>query len=299
MSECMLCPRECRADRESGEVGFCGEGSGIVISRASLHMWEEPPISGVRGSGTVFFGGCNLRCVFCQNRVISRGGGARREVSERELADVMLSLKEQGAHNINLVTPTHFADRIASCLEYVKPRLGIPVVYNSSGYESVDTLRSLEGLVDVYLPDLKYASAAIASDYSSAPDYPEIALEAICEMYRQVGECVFDGEGMMRRGLVVRHLVLPACRHDSMAVLDALAATVDVKKIKLSLMSQYTPDFALECGYKNLHRRLTRFEYNSVLNHALSLGFDGYFQSISSASATYTPDFGGEMMKNE
>ena len=294
MSECRLCPRECGTDRASGEHGFCGEGENMIVSRASLHHWEEPPISGSRGSGTIFFGGCSLRCVFCQNKTISSGGGARRAVTEAELADIMLSLEEQGAHNINLVTPTHFADKIASCLEAVRPRFGIPIVYNSSGYERVETLRMLDGLIDVYMPDFKYASASLASDYSSAPDYPAVALAALVEMYRQVGACEIDGEGIMKKGLIVRHLVLPSCRKDSIAVLDTIASALPTDAIKLSLMSQYTPEFALDCEYKNLHRRLTSFEYRSVLHKAIELGFDGYFQTPDAASTSYTPDFESE-----
>ncbi|MBO5416297.1 MAG: radical SAM protein [Clostridia bacterium] len=291
MSGCNLCPRSCGADRTLGELGFCGESNKITVSRASLHLWEEPPISGVRGSGTIFFCGCNLKCVFCQNRVISSGGGVRRELSAYELSELMLELEASGAHNINLVTPTHFSDSIARSLEQVRHKLKIPVVYNSSGYESLGALKRLDGLVDIYLPDFKYASADLAEKYSSAPDYPEVALAAISEMFRQVGECALGEDGLMKKGLIVRHLVLPACRHDSMKALDLLADALPVKQIKLSLMSQYTPEFASECEYKNLHRRVTSFEYNSVLEHAVSLGFDGYFQSLSSASAQYTPNF--------
>lgn len=291
MAKCYLCPRECGIAREL-KKGYCGEGDTAVISRAALHMWEEPPISGTRGSGTIFFCGCNLRCVFCQNKTISRGGGARREVSTDELSGIMLDLEAQGAHNINLVTPTHFADKVAAALTKVKHKLNIPVVYNSSGYEKTDTLKILEGLVDIYLPDFKYASSDLASLYSSAPDYPEVAKAAIEEMFRQTGAYVLDENGIMQKGLIVRHLVLPSCRHDSIAVLDILADTLSVKDIKLSLMSQYTPEFALDCEFKNLHRKLTSFEYDSVLGHAISLGFDGYFQHISSATSSYTPDFG-------
>ena len=165
MKVCNLCPRECSADREAEGLGFCGEKATLAVSRASLHMWEEPPISGTRGSGTIFFCGCNLRCVFCQNKIISRGEGARYELCEEDLCRLMLRLEEMGAHNINLVTPSHFADTVASCLEEVKPRLSVPVVYNSSGYEKLSTLKRLEGLVDVYLPDFKYASSKLASDY--------------------------------------------------------------------------------------------------------------------------------------
>ncbi len=291
MEKCFLCPRKCGVERKL-LTGYCGEGDTAVISRAALHMWEEPPISGTRGSGTIFFCGCNLRCVFCQNKTISRGGGARKEVSIDELSDIMLALEAEGAHNINLVTPTHFADKVAAALTKVKHKLNIPVVYNSSGYENISTLRMFEGLVDIYLPDFKYASNELAARYSSAPDYPEVAKAAVGEMFRQTGAFVSDENGIMQKGLIVRHLVLPACRHDSIAVLDILADTLPTKDIKLSLMSQYTPEFALDCEFKNLHRKLTSFEYNSVLSHAISLGFDGYFQHISSATSSYTPDFG-------
>lgn len=291
MAECTLCPRQCGADRALGELGFCGESNRITVSRASLHMWEEPPISGVRGSGTIFFCGCNLKCVFCQNRVISSGGGVRRELNADELSELMLELEAAGAHNINLVTPTHFSNSIALSLEQVRHKLKIPIVYNSSGYESLDALKRLDGLVDIYLPDFKYASPDLAKKYSSAPDYPEVALAAVSEMFRQVGECLFDDGGLMKKGLIVRHLVLPACRRDSMNVLSLIADTLPVKSVRLSLMSQYTPEFALTCEYKNLHRKLTSFEYNSVLAHAESLGFDGYFQALSSASSQYTPNF--------
>lgn len=291
MDSCTLCPRRCKSDRGGDRLGFCGESKKMTVSRASLHMWEEPPISGTRGSGTIFFCGCNLRCVFCQNKAISRGGGVRYELSCDELCRLMLRLQDLGAHNINLVTPTHFADSLATCLEKVRPKLGIPIVYNSSGYENISTLKMLDGLVDIYLPDFKYASSRIASDYSNAPDYPEVASAAIAEMFRQTGAVSFDGDGMMQKGVIVRHLILPACRHDSIALLDVLSTLVPVKDIRLSLMSQYTPDFALDCEFKNLQRRLTSFEYNSVLSHAIGLGFEGYFQELSSSSQKYTPDF--------
>ena len=175
-------------------------------------MWEEPPISGSRGSGTIFFCGCNLGCVFCQNKTISRGKGARYELSEDDLCRLMLRLEELGAHNINLVTPSHFADTVALCLARVKDRLSVPVVYNSSGYEKVSTLRMLDGLVDVYLPDFKYASPRLSADYSGAPDYADVASAAICEMFRQTGKVSFDGDGMIKKGVIVRHLILPSCR---------------------------------------------------------------------------------------
>ena len=291
MSKCFLCPRMCGADRQAGERGVCGEGNEIRIARAALHMFEEPPISGERGSGTVFFSGCSLRCVFCQNKAISRGGDGGRQVSPRELADVFFELRDMGAHNINLVTPTHFAEGVIEALELARPTLGIPVVYNTSGYERVETLRRFEGLVDIYLPDFKYASGELARKYSAAPDYPETAKAAICEMYRQVGKYSYGEDGMLRRGVVVRHLVLPSARRDSIAVLDRLSSIAPKSDILLSLMSQYTPEFAADSPYSELRRKVTSFEYDSVLEYALSLGFEGFMQGRASATAKYTPDF--------
>jgi len=290
MSICNLCPRACGVDRES-RLGFCASPEDAAVSRVSLHMWEEPPISGERGSGTIFFSGCNLRCVFCQNKAISRGAADAKIYGADALAELFLSVEGMGAHNINLVTPTHFVSTVSKALEKVKSRLSIPVVYSSSGYELASSLRMLDGLVDVYLPDLKYASGELAAKYSSAPDYPEIAKAALREMYRQTGTVSFDEAGMITRGVIVRHLVLPSHRKDSIAVLDTLAELLPIKDIRLSLMSQYTPEFAIDCEFRELHRRVTTFEYNSVLDHALSLGFEGYFQHRSSASASYTPDF--------
>ncbi len=297
MKECYLCPRLCGARREAGEYGFCSQGAQMRVARASLHMFEEPPISATRGSGTVFFSGCSLRCVFCQNRAISRSdcrsdnSEIGREVSVDELCEIFFSLKEQGAHNINLVTPTHFADKIAIALARVKDKLLIPVVYNSSGYERVETLKMLDGLVDIYMPDMKYGTSECAERYSAAPDYVEVAVAAISEMFRQTGEPRFDQDGLLLRGTLVRHLVLPSHRKDSILALDTLAKAVPPDKILLSVMSQYTPEFSLDSPYENLHRRVTSFEYNSVVDHAASLGFNGFTQSRSSASASYTPDF--------
>ena len=299
MYSCTLCPRECGSDRDRSGSSFCGESRSVTVSRAMLHMWEEPSISGERGSGAIFFCGCSLRCVFCQNKTISRGGGARRELSKEKLESLMLRLRDAGAHNINLVTPTHFADTLARVLEKIKPTLDIPIIYNTSGYEKVETLRMLEGLVDVYLPDFKYASSELAKRYSNAFDYPLVAQKALGEMYRQTGEAVFDENGMIKRGVIIRHLLLPSHRKDSMEVLDRIAEAVPVEKVRLSLMSQYTPEFALDCEYKNLHRRVTSFEYSSVLDYAVSLGFEGYFQERSSASDSFTPNFNdGDMLKN-
>ena len=291
MAICELCPRMCRVDRAAGELGVCGQGETMRIARAALHPFEEPSVSGTRGSGTVFFSGCSLRCVFCQNRRISRGQTIGREVSPKELAEIFLRLEAEGAHNINLVTPTHFADGVIEALTVAKPRLTIPVLYNTSGYERVETLRRLEGLVDIYMPDFKYASGELAQKLSAAPDYLEVAEAALLEMYRQVGPYALDENGLLTRGLLARHLVLPGFRKDSLAVLDRLAALLPKEGFLLSLMSQYTPEFADDATEKSLHRRLTRFEYDSVVEHAARLGLDGYTQAKSSASAVYTPEF--------
>lgn len=291
---CTLCPRKCKIDRSKGETGLCRSGNDIVVARSMVHMWEEPPISGTHGSGAIFFSGCSLRCVFCQNRPISHDC-VGKVMSESELGALMLELQEKGVHNINLVTPTHFADKIASVLEKVKPRLNIPVVYNCGGYESKESVQMLKGLVDIYLPDFKYASDSLAVKYSNAPKYSYYAAAALAKMVESVGRPVFfrdtSGEEIMKSGVIVRHLVLPSSRRDSMEVLDIIAKTVGVKNVRLSLMSQYTPEFALNCNIPCLHRKVTSFEYNSVLDHAEKLGFEGYFQDRSSACTNYTPEF--------
>ena len=295
INRCTACPRGCSVDR-STTVGFCGASDKIAISRIALHEWEEPVISGSRGSGTIFFAGCNLRCVFCQNRVISASRTAfekARIYTPDELVGAMQRLEEAGAHNINLVTPTHFTRELFGVLETARGRISIPIVYNSSGYESVDSLRALSGLVDVYLPDLKYFSSELSGKYSAAPDYFEVARAALTEMYSQVGEAIIE-DGLMKKGMIVRHLVLPGCRRDSMAILDELAGMLPIDKIKLSLMRQFTPDFVDSERYPELARRITTFEYNSVLSRASELGFDGYIQSAESATAAYTPDFNCE-----
>ena len=294
MELCNLCPRECGVDRSGGKLGFCAQGDTLRVARIAPHHFEEPVISGTRGSGTVFFSGCSLGCVFCQNRDISRRGGLGQEYSEDELCEAIFNLKESGVHNLNLVTPTHFLHRIVPLLKRLKhDGLDIPIVYNSSGYEKTDSLKQLDGLVDIYLPDLKYFSGELAKKYSSAEDYPSVALSAISEMFRQVGRYRFSAKepNILARGLIVRHLVLPASRKDSMAVLDALAKILPAEDILLSLMSQYTPDFATDTPYKELHRRVTSFEYDSVVKHAESLGFDGFIQEKSSAVTAYTPDY--------
>ncbi len=291
MSKCYICPRRCGSERQKA-AGFCGEGAEIRVSRIAPHRFEEPPISGVRGSGTVFFSGCSLHCVYCQNKDISRVGGKGQIMTSAELHDAILALQESGVHNINLVTAAHFADALIPILERLRAgELKIPVVYNSSGYESVDTLRRFDGLVDIYLPDFKYASAELAQKYSGAPDYPRVATAALTEMLRQTDKYVFDGEGMLSRGTVVRHLVLPSHRADSLQVLNILKENLGCESILLSLMSQYTPDFALDSPHTELHRRVTTFEYASVAKAAEAMGFEGFIQERSSAKAAFTPEF--------
>ena len=285
---CNICPRGCGVDRGS-TFGLCRSGAKPTVSRVSRHMYEEPAICGKRGAGTVFFSGCNLGCVFCQNSAISRKSTGK-EFDTDELAELFLTVAESGVSSLDLVTPTHFTPTVAAALALVKDRLTIPVVWNSGGYESVESLKMLRGLVDIYLPDFKYYSPELAAKYSHAADYRERAEEALLFMYDMLGSPKFDESGMMQKGIIVRHLVLPGCRSDSIACLRRLAELIPVSDIKLSLMSQYTPDFYTGDD-KNLRRRLTTFEYESVLSEALRLGFDGYMQSPSSASASYTPDF--------
>ncbi len=293
---CIQCPRQCGAARADGAIGYCGVPWEFLVSRVSLHLWEEPAISGRKGSGTIFFSGCNLRCVFCQNREISHTAKGK-PVSAERLAELMLELEARGAHNINLVTPTPYARQLAEVLRAVKPRLGIPVVYNCGGYESVETLKELEGLVDIYLPDCKYFDPALSKRLSGAKDYFEVAAAALAEMLRQTGKPRLSESGLLTRGTVVRHLVLPGHRADSIALLRALSERFGTDAFLLSLMSQYTPEFLdSACTEPSLGRRVTSFEYERVRDEALRLGFDGYLQSRSSASAAFTPDFSEETL---
>lgn len=290
---CTQCPRRCGVDREI-TVGYCGAGGEIRLARAALHLWEEPCISGERGSGALFFVGCNLRCVYCQNRTISQGKTSGVAVTEEELERIIFELQAEGAESINLVTPTPYADAIARVLARVKPHLCVPVVYNCGGYESVETLSRLEGLVDVYLPDCKYFSPELAALYSDAPDYFSVAADAIGEMLRQTGKPELDARGILRRGVMVRHLVLPGSRQDSERLLEALCERFGKDAFLLSLMNQYTPAFAPPDAPKNLHRRVTSFEYGRVAETVERLGFEGYFQGRGASDTAYTPDFEGE-----
>ncbi|MCH5198638.1 MAG: radical SAM protein [Oscillospiraceae bacterium] len=284
---CSLCPRKCNIDREKS-VGFCGVNKKLRAARASLHFWEEPCISGFGGAGTVFFSGCNLRCVYCQNREISAGKKGK-EISVRRLREIFDELIYDGAETIDLVTPTHFADIIAEALRAEK--LPVPVVYNSGGYESAETLKMLEGLIDVYLPDYKYASASLSARLSSAPDYPETALAAIKEMHRQTGDYLLNEDGILKKGVLIRHLVLPGHINNSLDCIDKLTSAFSEKNVLLSVMSQYTPP-KKRLPFEELNRRLTKEEYDEITGYLYMLGLDNiYVQELSSAQEEYTPDF--------
>ncbi len=287
---CRLCPRECNVDRVHGERGYCKMPSEPYVARAALHRWEEPCISGTEGSGTVFFAGCTLRCVFCQNYRIAEGKVGKK-VSIQRLAEIFLELQEQGAHNINLVTAGHFLPAVVQALCLAKEQgLGIPVVYNTGGYEKVETLKKLEGLVDIWLPDYKYRSPSLARQYSFAQDYPVRAAEALEEMMRQSKEMVFDERGMMKKGVIVRHLVLPGCVSDSKDVLEYLFDTFG-NRILVSLMSQYTPLLHV-AAYPELNRRVTEEEYQEVVDYARFLGMTQvYIQEGECASESFIPAF--------
>ena len=281
---CNICPRKCNKDR-ANSFGYCGSPEAFRIARAALHFWEEPCISGERGSGAVFFSGCNLKCVYCQNYEISRENKGV-EVSESRLIEIFENLIEQGAQNINLVNPTHYAYQLAELLK--KWKSPVPIVYNSSGYESVETLKMLEGLIDIYLPDFKYIRSDKAKRYSSAEDYPQIAMAALAEMNRQVGKVVFDGD-MMKKGMIIRHLILPQNTNSSLAVIDYVAE--NFPEVYLSLMAQYVPCTDL-ADYVEINRRITLREYNKVADHAIDKGITKLFiQELSSADKKYIPPF--------
>ena len=281
---CNLCPRDCKAERsEYDGRGMCRMGTLPKVARIAPHMWEEPSISGERGSGTVFFSGCTLRCVFCQNYEISAKNRGRI-ITVRKLADEFKRLEELGVHNINLVSPTPYVYAILEALEIYKPK--IPIVYNTSGYEKVETLRMLDGAVDVYLPDLKYATAELAKTYSAADNYVESAISAIEEMLRQTGEPEFGTDGMLKRGTIIRHLVLPNHTKNSIAVLDIIKERFDSTLV--SLMGQYVP-LGNASKHEKLNRKITRREYEKVKEHLFELELDGFVQELSSADEKYVP----------
>ncbi len=292
---CSLCPRRCGIDR-SVSRGYCRMGENITAARAMLHYWEEPCISGERGSGAVFFSGCVLRCAYCQNYEISVGCKGRVITGER-LSEIFLDLQEQGAQNINLVNPTHFVPWIKRSLIAAKKRgLSVPIVYNTGGYERVETLRALEGLVDIYLPDVKYFDNELARRLSNAPDYFDAAMAAVSEMVRQTGRPRFDGGGeRLLRGTIVRHLVLPDCYKDSVEVIRRVGELFG-GEILFSLMSQYTPlgEVLIDPALSRYNRRITTFEYKKALDAVYAAGLEGYMQERSSAKEEYTPEFNYE-----
>ena len=284
--KCYSCPRMCGADREN-KPGYCHTPWDFKIARAGLHFWEEPPISGQNGSGTVFFSGCNLGCVYCQNYEISHGD-VGKTISEERLLEIFCELKDKGAHNINLVNPTHYAEKLIPLLEKFDKKL--PVVYNSSGYERVETLQKLEELVDVYLPDLKYISPDKSLRYSAAEDYFDYASKALIEMKRQCSENIYDAEGILQKGMIVRHLILPKNTNQSIEILRWIAENLGADT-SISLMAQYTPYGKIE-NHTELQRRITEREYNKVLDFAEEIGFKNIFtQEPSSSSEKFIPDF--------
>ena len=283
---CNICPRQCGADREI-EKGYCSMPWEYTLARAGLHFWEEPPISGKNGSGTVFFSGCNLGCVYCQNYEISHGS-VGKTISGERLTEIFDELISKGAHNINLVNPTHYAVALKKTLTEYKSK--VPVVYNSSGYEKVETLRSLEGLIDIYLPDLKYIKGEKSLRYSAAEDYFDFASKALTEMKRQCPENIHGSDGLMQKGMIVRHLVLPKNTNQSIEVLRWIAENLGTDTA-ISLMAQYTPYGKIE-GYPELQRRITPREYDKVLDFAIGAGFKNIFtQEPSSANTEFIPDF--------
>lgn len=283
---CTLCPRRCGADRAS-RLGYCGAGDAIRLARAMPHFWEEPCISGKSGSGAIFFSGCTLRCVFCQNRVISTENLGKAVTPDR-FREICFELKSAGVHNINLVTPDAYAERIVPVLEEIKAELALPIVVNCGGYLSPRQVELFARVADVWLPDFKYADGALAARLSGAGDYPEVALAALREMVDRIGKPVFDADGILQKGVLVRHLVLPGQRKNSIAAVEMLRSAFASDEVLLSLMAQYTPNGAE--GAPN--RRITTFEYQSVMEAVEAAGFAGYCQSPDSAKAEYTPEFG-------
>ena len=289
LKNCVLCPRKCGVNRYETK-GYCGANNKIKLAYYSLHEWEEPVLSGTKGSGTIFFSNCNMKCVFCQNKKISIDGYGK-EISNKKLEEIILKLQEMGAHNINLVTPTHYVPNISSVLKIIKGNeLKIPVVYNTSSYESIIALKLMQGLVDIYLADLKYFDDSLAINYSGCPNYFENATIAIDEMYRQVGKFELDKDTeLMKKGLIVRVLVLPGHTEDAKKIIEYLYKTYG-DDIIISIMNQYTP--VNHCLYNNLNRRLTKEEYDEVVDYAIKLNVkNAFIQEEETATESFIPDF--------
>lgn len=301
---CTLCPRACHVDRTAGQKGRCHVDARIRVARAALHMWEEPCLSGRSGSGAVFFSGCALGCIFCQNREIA-SGKAGLVISEARLSEIFLELQEKGANNINLVTAGHYVPQVIRALACAKSQgLRIPIVYNSSGYEKAETLRQLEGLIDIYLPDLKYLTPELAAAYSHAPDYPQYAMEAISEMVRQQPQAEFipedwtEASPIMRRGVIVRHLLLPGHVREAKKVVGYLHETYG-DQIYISMMNQYTP-MSEKFADPNLNRRVTKREYERLLDYAAEIGVEnGFYQEGATADESFIPEFDYEGVRKK
>lgn len=290
LKSCKLCPRNCKVDRLNNKIGFCKATDKLKVARAALHFWEEPCISGEKGSGTVFFSNCTLKCVFCQNNDISECS-AGKEISIERLSDIFLELQHKGALNINLVTPTHYVPQIIEGLKIAKNKgLNLPIIYNSSGYENIETLRYLKGYIDVYLPDLKYFSNKYSLKYSNAKDYFNFAIKAIDEMVKQVGDIQFDKKGIIKKGVIVRHLLLPGLLFDSKKILDYLHKTYD-DKIYISIMNQYTPLAHVE-NYPEINKKISEKYYNTIIDYAISIGIQNAFiQEEGTAKESFIPAF--------
>ncbi len=290
LKNCNICPRNCGTDRTSS-LGFCLAPQSPKVARAALHFWEEPCISGNHGSGTVFFSGCNLKCVYCQNIEISEKAFGK-EISLQRLGEIFLELQNMGAHNINLVSPTPYVPQIIKAIDIISDKINIPFVYNTGGYEKQSTIKMLEGYIDIFLTDIKYYSSDLSEKYSKAKDYFEYSINAAKKMIEQVGPPKFDADGILKSGVIIRHLCLPGHRDDSIRVLDEINRNLPKNSFILSLMSQYTPIDGLLEKHPNLCRKITTFEYNKVVDHAVALGLDtGYTQSRQSAKREFTPPF--------
>ena len=290
LSSCKLCPKNCGVNRLKGELGFCKAGNTVKIARASLHHWEEPCISGTKGSGTVFFSNCNLKCVFCQNHEISTHG-VGMEVSINRLSDIFLEQQAKGAHNINLVTPTHYAPQIIEAVKLAKDKgLVLPILYNTNSYENVETIKALQGIVDIYLPDLKYFDDKYSIRYSNAPAYFSAATAAIKEMSAQVGDPVFNEEGLIKKGVIIRHLMLPGLLFDSKKIVDFIYNTFG-NSVYLSLMNQFTPMHNTS-EYKEINKPLNQKHYESLIDYCVELGVtNGFIQYGGTVSESFVPAF--------
>lgn len=293
LKNCNLCPRGCGINRLNGELGYCKASDKVKIARAALHHWEEPCISGTAGSGTVFFSNCTLRCVFCQNSDISQCGKGK-EVSIERLAEIFLELQEKKALNINLVTPTHYVPQIIEAIKLARARgLNLPILYNSSGYERLETINLLKGYIDVYLPDLKYFNSKYSTKYSNAPNYFQYASEAIKEMLEQVGDPVFNENGIIQKGVIIRHMMLPGLLFDSKKIIDYIYGNFG-HRVYISIMNQYTPNFK-SSQYPEINKPLLPGHYDALIDYALELGVkNGFIQEEGTASKVFIPDFNFE-----